>query len=107
MKSHDNSRVHIGEHTTGHIARSGKPKDYAPTNVAQGMTEQQRKMTGMGHPIQGAPDASSSNALDPTVMGKKLSPVKVHPSMRGADTPSDADLQTLGQRMLQQAVRNK
>lgn len=110
MKSHNNSRVHIGEHISVHpdnVARNGKPKDYAATNVAHGMTDQQKKMQGMGHPIQGAPDASSSNPLDPTVMGKRLTAPRVHPSMRGANAPTDAELRNLGQKMLVEAVRNK
>jgi hypothetical protein len=50
--------------------------------VHDGMTEQQRKMTGMGHPIAGAPDASSANPLDPTALGKRLTPPTIHPSMK-------------------------
>jgi hypothetical protein len=53
--------------------RNGAPKQ--PTLVPPihpGMTEQQQKMTGMGHPVAGAPDASSANPLDPTVPGKRL-----------------------------------
>jgi hypothetical protein len=62
-----------GQAVKGNLARDGAPKAHHAVPLHGGATEQQRKMTGMGHPIHGAPDASSANPLDPTVPGKRLS----------------------------------
>lgn len=110
------------QHTTATLGKAPKAKGYA-VPLHNGMTQQQRKMTGMGHPVAGAPDAASANPLDPTVPGKRLSPVQPVPGQRSrlTDTlhsgaPGEnhargkanaADLQSLGAAVMAEALCNK
>ncbi len=83
--------------------RNGAPKRPILTpSIHPGMTDQQRKMTGMGHPIAGAPDASSANPLDPTVQGKRLTPPRAHPFMKGA--AANPDLAERGALVVNEAI---
>ncbi|HUI12985.1 MAG TPA: hypothetical protein VL048_05890 [Xanthobacteraceae bacterium] len=110
------------QHTNATLGKPGKPKGYA-VSLHNGMTEQQRKMTGMGHPMAGAPDAASANPLDPTVPGKRLTPVQPVPGMRSRSNDSlggskpgenhmrgkpDVDaMRSLGAAVLAEALCNK
>src|ERR1700687_4711914 len=91
------------------IARDGAPKRFHPVSVHNGMTAQQQKMTGMGHPVAGSPDASSANPLDPTTPGKRLTPVTKSPGMRSRTNAAHSamDLHELGRCILDEAVWNK
>lgn len=71
---HEPNLARLGDNAGAGLARAGAPKKLQPVSLHNGATEQQRKMTGMGHPVAGAPDASSANPLDPTVPGKRLTP---------------------------------
>jgi hypothetical protein len=108
-------------HMTDSVATRGKPKAMHPVALHNGMTAQQQKMTGLGHPVAGAPDGSSSNPLDKTVPGKTFAPVAAYPGMRSRshDTAhggrpgenharnvgrgADSDARDLGARILDEA----
>jgi hypothetical protein len=99
---HDASTARVGDDMSAHpsIARRAGAKRLAPVSLHNSATEQQQKMTGMGHPIAGAPDASSVNPFDPTVPGKRLTPPR---AAWGQGGPGDW-LENQGHRVVDEAI---
>lgn len=98
---------------SGSIAtRSSRAKPSGPSPIHPGMSSKQvagAGIGGMGHPYAGAPDASSSNPMDPTVPGKRLSEPAIAFGMRSRTTPglNDDAHRELGRLILASATRTK
>jgi hypothetical protein len=91
------------QHTRATLGKPAKAKTGYAISVHSAMTDQQKQLNGMGHNIQGAPDASSSNPLAPTAPGKRLSPPMTKPGMRSRTSQHDP---LKGEAHLQEAFNN-
>jgi hypothetical protein len=95
----------VGHSVCGNIARDGAPKNHRDVPIHGGMTAQQQAMRGMGHPMAGAPDASSANPLDPEAPAKRLAPVAIVPGQRSRTSDCDDALHAArGRAMIDQAI---
>ena len=97
---------------TGNIARTpGKPKTCGkPPEIHSGMSRKQVSKAGLGdlsHPFANAPDAAAANPLDPTTVGKRLTPPKFKDGMRsrGPVTRTEEEHHAHGRRVMEEGIK--